>query len=102
MPVDWSVHIPKLVDFWAARLLGLRGYEGNTVAAHQPVLDRFPFGDAELARWVELWEETVDEWFVGDTAELAKHRAHQAGRAISTLARRHHDAIESAAVRRAV
>src|SRR3954470_20327616 len=65
MPVDWSAHIPKLVDFWAGRLLDIEGYDGNAVGAHQPVLDRFPFGEAELQRWLELWEETVDELFVG-------------------------------------
>ena len=89
MDVDWSVHIPKLVDFWADRLLGIPGYEGNPVAAHQPVLDRCPFGRAELDRWLELWEETVDELFTGDLAALAKQRAHTAGAAIESLARRH-------------
>jgi hemoglobin len=89
MGVDWSVHIPKLVDFWAGRLLGLPGYEGNPVGAHQPVLDRCPFGSVELARWLELWSETVDELFTGDVAELAKQRAFLAAEAIGTLARRH-------------
>jgi len=99
LPVDWSVHIPKLVDFWSGRLLGIVGYDGNAVGAHQPVLDRFPFGEAELARWLELWEETVDEWFVGDVAELAKDRAHRAADAIGTLARRHRNTIASGARR---
>ena len=89
MRVDWSVHIPKLVDFWAGRLLGEVGYVGNPVGAHQPVLDRCPFGEVELARWLELWEETVDELFVGDVAELAKTRANMAADAIGTLADRH-------------
>ena len=89
MSVDWSVHIPKLVDFWAGRLLGERGYVGNPVGAHQPVLDRCPFGAVELSRWLELWEETVDELFVGDIAELAKQRAHMAADAIGALADRH-------------
>jgi hemoglobin len=89
MGVDWSVHIPKLVDFWAGRLLGIAGYEGNPVGAHQPVLDHRPFGAAELARWLELWEETIDELFVGNVAELAKQRALMAAGAIGTLARRH-------------
>ena len=88
MGVDWSVHIPKLVDFWAGRLLGLPGYAGNPVGAHQPVLDRCPFGGTELARWLELWEETVDELFDGPVATLAKERAHMAADAIGTLARR--------------
>ena len=93
MRVDWSVHIPKLVDFWAGRLLGERGYVGNPVGAHQPVLDRCPFGDAELDHWVELWEETVDELFVGDVATLAKQRAHLAREAIAWLVRRHDRSI---------
>jgi hemoglobin len=88
MDVDWSVHIPKLVDFWSNRLLGVPGYDGNTVAAHQPVLDRCAFGRAELDRWLELWEETIDELFVGELAELAKRRAHMAAEAIETLVRR--------------
>ena len=87
--VDWSVHIPKLVDFWANRLLGVEGYVGNAVAAHQPVLDRFPFGAGELDRWLELWRETLDELFVGEVAELAKQRAGSAAGAIGTLVRRH-------------
>lgn len=45
------------------------------MGAHQPVLDRCPFGDREIDRWLELWDETLDEWFVGDVAEIAKERA---------------------------
>lgn len=86
--VDWSAHIPKMVDFWAGRLLGEPGYQGNPVAAHQPVLDRFPFGPIELERWLELWDETIDELFAGPVAELAKTRARFAAGAIGTLARR--------------
>src|SRR4051812_6538311 len=52
------------------------------------VLDRFPFGPAELDRWLELWDETVDELVVGDVATLAKTRARTVAGAIATLARR--------------
>ena len=89
MEVDWGAHIPKMVDFWSDRLLGLPGYQGNPVAAHQPVLDRFPFGEAELTRWLELWTETVGELFTGETADFAVGRAHLAAAGIATLARRH-------------
>ncbi len=89
MEVDWHEHIPKLVDFWSLRLLGRPGYGGNAVGAHQPVLERCPFGAPELRRWLELWEETVDELFVGPAAELAKERAHMAADAIASLVRRH-------------
>jgi hemoglobin len=87
--IDWSEHIPKLVEFWSARLLGVPGYAGNAVGAHQPVLERCGFGRAELERWLELWGETVDELVAGETAELAKARAAMAGQAIASLVRRH-------------
>jgi hemoglobin len=87
--VDWSAHIPKLVDFWASRLLGRAGYVGNAVGAHRPVVERCGAGGAELERWLELWRETVDDLFAGETAELAKARAALAGQAIATLIRRH-------------
>jgi hemoglobin len=96
--VDWSEHIPKLVDFWAGRLLGVAGYQGNPVGAHRPVLELRPFGAAELARWIELWEETVDELFTGEVAELAKQRARMAADAIGSLARRHAAQLEPSPV----
>jgi hemoglobin len=88
MDVAWSEHIPKLVDFWSLRLFGIAGYAGNAAGAHLPVFDRCPFGTAELDRWLDLWEETIDELFVGDAAELAKQRAHMAAAAIATLVTR--------------
>src|SRR5688500_1557546 len=87
--VDWSVHIPKLTAYWARELLGEPGYSGRPVGAHGPVFDCRAFGQAEIDRWLELWEETVDELFTGEVAQLAKRRAGLAGDAIASLARRH-------------
>jgi hemoglobin len=93
--VDWSVHIPKLVAFWSRELLGEPGYTGRPVGAHSPVLDCRPFGDAEIGRWLELWQETIEELFIGEVADLAKRRAALAGEAIAHLARRHGDGRRS-------
>lgn len=89
MDVDWSEHIPKLVDFWALRLFGRPGYEGNAAGAHIPVVERIGFGEVEMARWLELWFETLDELFAGEVADLAKERALMAAQAIGAIARRH-------------
>ncbi len=83
--IDWSVHVPLLRTFWERELLGLPGYAGNVVAAHRVLGAVEP---ASLARWVELWGETVDELFVGPTAERAKQRATQVAAAIATGSRR--------------
>ncbi len=87
--IDWGVHVPLLRAFWERELLGRPGYAGNVVAAHLPMLDHVCVGDANLDRWVELFDETVDELFTGTVAEHAKQRARQIATAIGHLADRH-------------
>jgi hemoglobin len=83
--VDWSVHIPKLVDFWAGQLLGERGYDGNPLRAHEPVHARTPFHDAHYQRWLEIFDGTVDRFSEGPVAETAKARARRMARALQRL-----------------
>jgi hemoglobin len=80
--VDWSVHVPKLVDFWAKQLLGEPGYEGNPLRAHESVHAQRPFTPDLYERWLELFTDTVDERFAGPSAERAKARAHRMARAL--------------------
>ena len=86
--IEWDVHIPVITSFWARELLGEPGYAGNVARAHVPVMADPAFDDVALARWLELWSETVDEDFAGPVAEHAKERAHQAAGALRILATR--------------
>jgi len=86
--IDWSVHIPRLRAFWQRELLDMPGHAGNVVGAHRALLDVAPVGTVNLERWVELFDETVDECFTGPVAEHAKHRAAQIAAAIASLAAR--------------
>jgi hemoglobin len=83
--VDWSVHIPKLVDFWSWQLFGEPRYEGNPLRAHEPSHARTPFRREHYERWLELFGETVDTAFEGATADFAKERAHRMARALRRL-----------------
>src|SRR5690606_36886149 len=68
--VDWAVHIPKLVYFWAWQLLGDRSYGArNPLRAHEPVHARTPFTPEMYERWLQLFTATVDEGFAGPHAE---------------------------------
>jgi hemoglobin len=87
--VEWPRHLPRLVAYWEHVLLSRPGLATNTVAVHAGVQQVAPFGPAQVTRWVELWEETVDEFYVGPVADLAKARAHEVGRALRAVARRH-------------
>jgi hemoglobin len=83
--VDWSAHIFTLVDFWSWQLLGQRGYEGNPLRAHAPVHARTPFGPELYARWLDLFEATVDAGYAGPVAEVAKGRARRMAGALRRL-----------------
>ena len=83
--VDWPGHIATLTDFWSWQLLGQRGYEGNPLRAHEPVHSQTPFTDAHFDRWLDLFTSTIDEHFVGPTAEMAKVRAMKMARAMRRL-----------------
>lgn len=83
--VNWDAHVATLTDFWAWQLLGERGYTGQPLRAHEPVHARTPFVDAHYERWLDLFVSTVDEYFVGRNAELAKHRAKKMATALRKL-----------------
>jgi len=74
---DWEAHFGLLTDFWESQLFLKRTYPGNPVAVHQQV-------DAQAGHsvtpehfglWLNLWFETLDEGFEGETAWIAKNRA---------------------------
>jgi len=73
--VDWSIHIPKLIDFWCRVLLGQPGYDGYILHAHQEVHAIEAFQPALFDRWYLLFAETVDKGWEGPIAEAAKTHA---------------------------
>lgn len=83
--VNWDDHIATLTDFWSWQLLGEPGYTGHPLRAHEPVHARTPFAAAHYERWLDLFVSTVDEYFVGDNAERAKHRATKMATALRKL-----------------
>lgn len=83
--VNWDAHVATLTDFWSWQLLGERGYTGHPLRAHEPVHARTPFTDAHYERWLDLFVSTIDEHFVGDNAQLAKHRATKLATALRKL-----------------
>jgi hemoglobin len=83
--VDWSTHIPKLIDYWCRVLLGHPGYDGFILGAHRRVDQLQPFRVEFFDRWYALFVRTVDEAWAGPTADAAKCHA---ARIAKVLARR--------------
>jgi hemoglobin len=78
--VDWSTHIPKLIDYWCRVLLGEPGYDGYILHAHQEVHEIESFRPELFDRWYLLFVEAIDAGWRGPIAERAKaHAARMAG-----------------------
>lgn len=74
---DWDSHLDLLTDFWETQLFLKRKYNGNPVTAHQKVDTVMDHGitPEHFGLWMNLWFQTLDELFEGDTAWVAKNRA---------------------------
>ena len=72
--LSWGKHIPLIVDFWSTTLLGEGNYRGNVMEAHQKLNRLEPMKQEHFDRWIFLWQQTIDEFFLGQKAEEAKQR----------------------------
>lgn len=73
--VDWSMHLPKMYQFWETLLFGTVSYKGNPMAVHFPVNAIEAIEKRHFEHWIALWTQTVHENFEGETAELAIYKA---------------------------
>jgi hemoglobin len=74
--VDWEHHLPILVDFWESILLDTGSYRRNAMEVHFHINEKVKLGAVHFTTWLALFDATVDEYFEGKKAELAKKRAH--------------------------
>ena len=66
----WLDHIDLLADFWLAKILGEKTYEGNVFGMHTrvPGIHRESF-----VRWIELFSISADEVYVPEISKIFKH-----------------------------
>ncbi len=69
--INFSLHKPKMVDFWAFVLLDETGYKTDVTQKHI----HMPLKNEHFERWLMLFDETIEELFRGEKVNLAKQRA---------------------------
>ena len=69
----WAEHLTKLYSFWQSLLLGEQTYSGYPFPPHM----QLPIDKEHFDRWLFLFTKTVDELFIGPTANEAKDRAYK-------------------------
>ncbi|MDZ4680814.1 MAG: group III truncated hemoglobin [Saprospiraceae bacterium] len=75
IPVNWEHHLPIMYDFWENLLFATGNYEGNPMAKHKGIHRKSPLSMSHFQQWIRLFNETVNELFEGENAELIKQRA---------------------------
>jgi hemoglobin len=73
--VNWEKHLPIMYRFWSSNLLGTMDYKGYVIDVHFKLNDKIALTGEHFENWKSLFYETVDQYFQGKIAELAKSRA---------------------------
>ena len=66
----WPEHLEKMYRFWQTVLLGPHTYYGAPFVPHA----QLPVAHQHFEKWMELFNQTVDELFTGIVADEAKWR----------------------------
>lgn len=67
----WPQHLEKMYSFWRTVLFAEDAYNGSLFSPHA----QLPIEHAHFMRWLELFNQTIDESYQGKKALEAKWRA---------------------------
>ena len=71
---NWEEHEKRLTTFWESQFFLQTKFTGNPLDAHIKVDKDHDYRITEhhFGLWLNLWFETIDELFTGETAQVAK------------------------------
>ena len=73
--VNWENHLPKVYAFFENILFSSGNYDGNPMVTHEELHKKSEVKQDHFQHWNTLFDETVDELFVGEKAGEIKQRA---------------------------
>ena len=69
---NWEKHLPIMYQFWENIVFSTGTYEGNPMIKHREISQLRPITMDHFQHWIHLFNETVNELFQGEKAELNK------------------------------
>ena len=69
--VDFEKHMPHMISFWEFVLLDKEGYTTNVFDKHV----NLPLKEEHFTIWLDTFEKTIHDLFIGEKAEMAIQRA---------------------------
>ncbi len=73
--LSWEEHLPTIYKFWDSILFGTATYRGNPMIKHIELNQKEPLTLSHFNKWIDLWNNAVNENFEGNKAEEAKTKA---------------------------
>ena len=73
--VNWEKHLPVMYNFWENIIFSTGNFEGNPMARHKELDQKSPMSMRHFQQWIYLFNDTINELFEGENAELIKQRA---------------------------
>jgi hemoglobin len=73
--IDLEEHFPILADFWEGILFQNMKYKRNAMEPHLALHEKHPLKAIHFKLWLHYFNESMNELYAGEKAELAKERA---------------------------
>ena len=72
---NWDKHLEIMYKFWENVLFYTGNYAGNPMNKHFEIHAKNPLSMKDFHQWTKLFNESVDELFSGEKADLIKLKA---------------------------
>ncbi len=73
--VNWDKHLQVMYNFWENVVFYTGSYNGNPMQKHFDIHAKHPLSMRDFNQWTTLFNESVDELFEGEKAEMIKQKA---------------------------
>ncbi len=73
--MDLEEHLPKIGDFWEKVLLNTAEYDGQALEVHRRLHRIEPLTSAHFHRWLQLWDQVLEQRYDGPVAKQASSHA---------------------------
>ncbi len=71
----WDKHLEIMYKFWENVVFYTGSYCGNPMDKHFEIHSKTPLAMKDFHQWTKLFNESVDELFFGEKADLVKLKA---------------------------